>query len=81
MPDRRRILAAALAAMAFPFVANAQPRPPMPPPRHEVRPARPRSVTTGVGRESLAMEWPSLGLGLWEVVVGSAGSHPSHSWW
>ena len=29
--------------MAFLFVGNAQPRPPMPPPPHEVRPPRPRS--------------------------------------
>jgi hypothetical protein len=42
MLDRRKMLAAALAAMACPVVgAFAQPRPPMPPPRHEIRPPRP----------------------------------------
>ena len=46
MLDRRRILAAALAAVAYPVgEAFAQPvpfRPPMPPPRREVRPRHPR---------------------------------------
>ena len=45
MLDRRRILAAALAVVAYPAgVVFAQPvpfRPPMPPPRREVRPRRP----------------------------------------
>jgi hypothetical protein len=41
--SRRRMLAAVLAAVACPVGgAIAQPRPPMPPPRREVRPARPR---------------------------------------
>src|SRR5215470_12972701 len=87
MLERRRTLAAALAALAFP-VSGALPVapsaaapdlclrtvspeappvcaiPPMPPPRREVRPPPPAwTPSLALVARSLAMEWPSLGLG------------------
>jgi len=55
MLGRRRMLAAALAVMAYPVgVAFAQPvpfRPPMPAPRREVRPPRRADPAPGIGHE------------------------------
>src|ERR1700756_1369644 len=69
MLGRRRILAAALVVVAYPAgVVFAQPvpfRPPMPPPRREVRPRRPGGPGPWYWvTRSLAVEWPPLGLGV-----------------
>jgi hypothetical protein len=69
--SRRRMLAAALAVMACrpgKVFAQPEPRPPMPPPRHEIRPHRPRvpgnwhwSPVTGGGLATIGFGCPGAG--------------------
>ena len=74
MLDRRRLLAAALTVMAYPVgVVLAQPvpfRPPMPPPRREVRPRHPRGHgpwywSRGGGMAAAGFGCPGVGGAEW----------------
>jgi hypothetical protein len=70
VPDRRRRFGAIVAAVVYPFVADAQPRPPMPPPPREGPPiTAPVPAQLALVGSSLAMEWPPLGLGERPMVV------------
>ena len=78
MIHRRRMMAAALAAIAIPCIAHGQTPPPpdrpMPPPRTPTTATRVDPSLAPVAR-SLAMEWSALGLGLGEMATVARHPH------